>query len=91
LARFQPASSSSISSSLPDQRRRPGAQGFEPTEDPALAQYPPGSLELEKASKDCGHPATARRSSNYQPRIAQPDPASCICRKSTGGFFLQVE
>jgi hypothetical protein len=28
------------------------------------------------------------RFSNYQPRIAQHDSASCICRKSTGGFFL---
>ena len=32
-----------------------------------------------------------RRFSNYQPRIAQRDSASCICRKSTGGFSLQVE
>ncbi len=32
-----------------------------------------------------------RRFSNYQPRIAQRDSPSCICRKSTRGFFLWVE
>jgi hypothetical protein len=26
--------------------------------------------------------------SNYQSQIARRDSASCICRKSTGGFFL---
>jgi hypothetical protein len=31
---------------------------------------------------------SARRFSNDQPQIAQRYSASCICRKSAGGFFL---
>jgi hypothetical protein len=65
---------------------------------PAMRRYSDMRVSLAGAQMPRGRRRRAprrwqfkRRFSNYQPRVAHRDSLCCICRKSAGGFFLQVE